>query len=103
MIDLITEAHNFQSLCLQSSWQFCFIGGLPVQHWGEPRLTRDIDITLLTDFGDERDLVATILKSYQPRRADAAEFALRHRVLLVQSDAGMDSISPWEHFHSNIR
>lgn len=89
MIDLITEAHHFQSLCLQNGWQFCFIGGLPVQHWGEPRLTRDIDITLLTGFGDESDFVAAIMKLYQPRRPDAAEFALRHRVLLVQSDAGI--------------
>jgi hypothetical protein len=89
MIDLITEAHHFQYLCLQHGWQFCFIGGLPVQHWGEPRLTRDIDITLLTGFGHERDFVAAIMKSYQARRPDAAEFALRHRVLLVQSDAGI--------------
>lgn len=89
MIDLVTEAHRFQSLCQRMGWQFCFIGGLPVQHWGEPRLTRDIDITLLTGFGDEKDFVAAIMKSYRPRRPDAEEFALRHRVLLVQSDAGI--------------
>lgn len=89
MIDLVTEAHRFQSLCLQNGWQFCFIGGLPVQHWGEPRLTRDIDITLLTGFGDEKHFVSAILKLYRPRRPDAEEFALRRRVLLVQSDAGI--------------
>jgi Nucleotidyltransferase of unknown function (DUF6036) len=89
MIDLVTEAHQFQSFCRQNGWQFCFIGGLPVQHWGEPRLTRDIDITLLTGFGREKDFITSILKSYQPRLPDTEEFALRYRVLLVRSDSGI--------------
>jgi Nucleotidyltransferase of unknown function (DUF6036) len=89
MIDLITEAQRFQSLCVQRGWQFCFIGGLPVQHWGEPRLTRDVDVIVLTHFGDEDQYVEAVLKSYQPRRPDAKEFALRNRVLLVRSDSGI--------------
>lgn len=89
MIDLVTEAHRFQLLCRRMEWQFCFIGGLPVQHWGEPRLTRDVDVTILTGFGAEQDFVSTILKSYQPRRPDAEAFALRHRVLLVQASSGI--------------
>lgn len=89
MIDLITEAHRFQALCQRSGWQFCFIGGLPVQHWGEPRLTRDVDATVLTGFGGEQSFVEEILKSYQPRRPDAEEFALRFRVLLVQTGSGL--------------
>jgi len=31
-------------------WKFCVIGGLAVQRWGEPRLTQDADLTLLTGF-----------------------------------------------------
>ena len=89
MIDLITEAHRFQSFCRQNAWQFCFIGGLPVQHWGEPRLTRDVDVTVIAGFGNEEDFVTTVLKSYLPRRSDAREFALRNRVLLVQSESGI--------------
>ena len=89
MIDLITEAHRFQSFCQRNAWEFCFIGGLAVQHWGEPRLTRDIDITVLTGFGAEEGFVTTILKSYHPRGQDAKQFALINRVLLVQSDSGI--------------
>jgi hypothetical protein len=89
MIDLITEASRFQSFCQRLGWKFCFIGGLPVQHWGEPRLTRDVDVTILTGFGTEHDFVSTILKSYQPRRPDAEAFALRHRVLLAQASSGI--------------
>jgi hypothetical protein len=89
MIDLVTEAHQFQLLCQRMGWQFCFIGGLPVQHWGEPRLTRDVDVTILTGFGAEQNFVSGILKSYKPRRPDAEGFALRYRVLLVQGSSGI--------------
>jgi hypothetical protein len=49
MIDLITEAQRFQALCDSLGSDFCFSGGLAVQHWGEPRLTRDVDASVLTD------------------------------------------------------
>ena len=29
------------------------MGGVALQRWGEPRLTQDVDLTLLTGFGDE--------------------------------------------------
>ncbi len=60
-----------------------------MQHWGEPRLTRDVDVTILTGFGAEQDVVSAILKFYKGRRPDAEEFALRHRVLLVESSSGI--------------
>ncbi|MCA1578941.1 MAG: hypothetical protein LC794_16445 [Acidobacteria bacterium] len=90
MIDLITEAHRFQALCLSLKWEFCFIGGLAVQHWGEPRLTRDVDVSVLTGFGPEEQFISTILDTYQPRLPDAKEFAENHRVLLVQTPTGVD-------------
>ena len=89
MIDLVTEAHQFQLLCERMGWQFCFIGGLPAQHCGEPRLTRDVDVTVVTGFGAEQEFVSAIMKSYTARRTDAAEFAMQHRVLLVQGSSGI--------------
>lgn len=32
-------ALEVQELCRGKGWRFCFIGGLAVQRWGEPRLT----------------------------------------------------------------
>ena len=90
MIDLITEAEKFQAYCEGLGWEFCFIGGLALQHWGEPRLTRDIDVTILAGFGAENEFSSAILKAYKPRVPDAAVFAQQHRVLLVQTDAGID-------------
>ena len=90
MIDLITEAHQFQGFCESLNWEFCFIGGIAVQHWGEPRLTRDVDVSVLTGFGAEAEFISAILKTYQPRIPDAATFAEQHRVLLVQTPSGID-------------
>jgi hypothetical protein len=60
-----------------------------VQCWGEPRLTRDIDVSLLTGFGGEPRPVDLILEAYAPRIEGARGFALVHRVLLVRSSGGI--------------
>lgn len=54
-----------------------------MQHWGEPRVTRDLDITLFTGFGGEAPIVDALLAIYAPRISDARAFALTHRVLLI--------------------
>lgn len=82
---LLEAAHEIQEFCEARSWQFCFIGGIAVQHWGEARLTRDADLTVFTGLGDEARYVEALLGSFGSRVADAREFALQHRVLLLRS------------------
>ncbi len=89
MTDLVDLADEIQRLLESKRWEFCFIGGVAVQHWGEPRLTRDIDVSLLTRFQNEREYVEELLSRYQPRVDDAAEFAMTHRVLLLEDDTGI--------------
>jgi hypothetical protein len=50
---VLAAAGEVQRFCLQQRWQFCFIGGVVVQRWGEPRLTQDVDLTLLAGLGNE--------------------------------------------------
>jgi hypothetical protein len=83
MRELLEIAKAVQDLAAQERWRFCFIGGLALQRWGEPRLTRDVDVTLLTGFGGEEKFVDVLLERFDPRRADAREFALTRRVVLV--------------------
>src|SRR5215475_9662223 len=85
---VLAAAENIQAFCRERSWPFCFIGGVAVQRWGQPRLTQDVDLTLLTGFGSEEGFVDTLLKSYAARRADAREFALANRVLLINAPNG---------------
>jgi len=89
VVDLIEEAFRLQAFLEVHQCRFCFIGGVAVQSWGEPRLTRDIDVSLLTGLGDEQRHVDLLMGVYPPRIDDAREFALAHRVLLLRSPGGI--------------
>ena len=42
----------------------CLIGGMVVASWGEPRVTRNVDATVLTRFGEEASLLAAVLSKH---------------------------------------
>lgn len=81
-----TAAYALQQFCQQQGWGFCFIGGVAVQRWGQPRLTRDADLTLLVEFGTEEAFIDDLLKQFASRVPDARNFALTTRVLLLRAN-----------------
>ena len=89
MIELFREARALQLFLVDRGWPFCFIGGVALQHWGEPRVTRDLDLTVFTGFGGEAPVVDGLLAHCRGRRTDAREFALRHRVVLLSTPGGI--------------
>lgn len=89
MNELCRVALDVQSECEKHRWRFCFIGGLAVQHWGEPRFTRDVDLTLLTGFGNEEAYIDPFLEAFAPRIEGCRDFALQNRVLLLKSSEGI--------------
>ena len=89
MTRLVTLAAELQALLDAQAWENCLIGGLALQRWGEPRLTTDVDMTVLTGFGGEEAVVDFLLSRYAGRRADTRAFALTARVLLLQSPEGI--------------
>jgi hypothetical protein len=82
-------AWDVQSFCLSRGWSLCFIGGVAVQRWGEPRFTQDADLTLLTGVGDEDRFIKPLVEKFETRRSDAAAFARHNRVLLLRADNGI--------------
>ena len=60
MNPIFAAALEIQEFCRARLWRFCFIG-VAVQRWGEPRLTQDVDLTLLTGFGTEEAFVSALL------------------------------------------
>lgn len=88
--ELLLAAAGLEATLQRKGWSFCFIGGVAVQRWGNPRFTEDIDLTLLTGFGDEEKFIDELLNELKPRRPDARQFALSHRVLLAQTRAGVE-------------
>jgi hypothetical protein len=89
VIEVIRVAAEVQALCDSEGWKFCFIGGLALQRWGEPRETVDVDLTLLSGFGDEDPYIQKLLEKFEARIEDAAAFARTKRVLLIRSQSGV--------------
>lgn len=86
MIPIVETAFRIQTFLEERNWRFCFIGGVALQIWGEPRLTNDVDLTLLTGFGGEEIYVQALIEKFAPRIENAREFALINRVLLLKTE-----------------
>jgi len=86
---LFAAAADVQAFCVGRGWRSAIIGGVAVQRWGEPRLTRDVDFTILTGLGGEERFVDPLLAQYRGRMENARQFALQHRVVLVETADGV--------------
>jgi len=89
MNQLLEAAVEVEHIVRAARFPFCFIGGIAVQRWGQPRMTADIDLTVITGFGDEARYVDVLLAELRGRIADARAFALRHRTLLLVASNGV--------------
>ena len=89
MNEVIQAAAEFQHYCEEQGWRFCFIGGLALQRWGEPRETVDVDLTLMTGFGREEVFIEALLSRYRARIGDPIKFAIENRVLLLRNASGV--------------
>jgi hypothetical protein len=89
MKSLFLAAAELETFLVQQGWRYCFIGGIALQRWGQPRLTNDIDLTILAGFENEAVYIDTLLGRYKARIPDGRDFALRHRVLLLESREGI--------------
>ena len=89
MIEVFRAAAELQKACEAEGWRFCFIGGLAVIRWGEPRETADADLTLLTGFADEARFVSVLTARFESRIDRALDFARVNRVLLLRAGSGV--------------
>jgi predicted nucleotidyltransferase len=89
MHGLFKTAMQVQTLLDKQKWKYCFIGGIAVQKWGQVRITKDVDLTLLTGFGQEEQFIDLLLRHFDGRIPEARQFALLHRVLLLVDKQGM--------------
>ena len=88
MIELFQSARELKDLCDRQGWRSCLIGGIAVIRWGQPRVTRDVDLNVLTGFGGEDRIIDILLDNYAARLPDGRDFALRNRILLLKTSSG---------------
>ena len=86
---LLQAALEIQQFFEKHKWQFALVGGLALMRWGATRTTVDVDGTLLTMFSNEERYIDTMLAHFPSRIADAREFALANRVLLLTASNGV--------------
>lgn len=75
MNPILDAAAEVQRVFRKKRWRFCFIGALAAIRWGIIRTTYGVDVNLLVKFGKEREIIAGLLESLQPRIDDALEFS----------------------------
>jgi hypothetical protein len=86
---LLQAGVELQGWLESRTWPFCYIGGVANFRWGTPRLTADLDLTLLTGFGQEQPFIHALLAEFESRISDAVDFAEANRVLLLRSVNGV--------------
>ncbi len=89
MTPLLDAAREVQQFLRRSGDRFCVIGGLALQRWGRPRVTNDVDFTVLCPLGDEPATVDRLLTAFGARIPDARRFALEARVILLRTSSGI--------------
>jgi hypothetical protein len=67
---------------------YAIIGGVALQYWGDPRVTLDLDVTVLPSQGREAEVASALVASFAPRIPDAVAFAAQQRILLLRSVSG---------------
>lgn len=82
------EIWEVHSVLVDLGLPYAIIGGTAVQIWGEPRFTKDLDLTVLAPMELLSETIDQILTHLHPRINDAQVFAHRNRVLLVQTSTG---------------
>jgi len=85
LIEAALELHEFLT---RHAVPYAIIGGVAVQVWGEPRLTIDLDITVLTPPEGTGAFVQLLLQRFASRVPDPVGFARRTRVVLIQASNG---------------
>jgi hypothetical protein len=87
-IGIFHAASLIQRRFIEVGYQFCFIGGLAFQRWGNPRYTQDVDLTLLCQIGDEANTISQLSTWFPSRLSQPLEFSIRSRIYLAKLPDG---------------
>lgn len=85
---IFAAAGEVQEQLTAAGFRFCFIGGLALQRWGEPRYTQDVDLSLLCPFGEEIAVARRLFDLISARIPDAIAFSAQSRVFLARASDG---------------
>jgi hypothetical protein len=88
MDDLFQSVQKIQSLLDTTGIPSIVIGGIAVAIWGEPRLTRDIDLKVLLSRDDANRLLTLMSADYTSLLPDPHLALKKQGILFVQDQSG---------------
>jgi len=89
MENLLQSAAALQERLRRAGIASALIGGVAVGVWGEPRLTRDVDIKVLLSRDDAKLLLDVLGSDFRPLLPDdPLQCLFRKGILFVQDDQG---------------
>ena len=88
MESLFRSLVNLQERLRQTGIPSAVIGGVAVGVWGEPRVTRDVDVKVMLTRKDAARLLEIITPDYESLVANPLQSLTRTGILFVQDDAG---------------
>ena len=99
---LAKAAMDLMTFLRERNLPSCVIGGIAVSRWGEPRVTQDVDATVLAGFGKEAGVLRQLLDRYPSRVPDPEGFAATARIALLTLPGGISAdvsfaALPFEH------
>jgi len=81
---------NILHQCLTAnSIEYAVIGGIAVAVWGEPRLTKDIDVKVLLSRDEAEMLLNAIKTEYEPFWDNPLDMLKKNGILFVRDTHGM--------------
>lgn len=89
MIDPFEAAWEIHLFLGEHKIPYAVIGGLAVQYWGDPRFTRDVDITVLLPIG-EQEFYDMLADRFSFRVSNPSEFARQTRMVLLRASNGFE-------------
>lgn len=81
-------ASEVLSVCRDQGWAACVIGGVAVLRWGEPRMTRDVDLAVLSA-AEPVDIIDQLLSRFPGRTEQAGVLARSSHVLQMHASNGI--------------
>jgi hypothetical protein len=88
MEKLFLSIQTIQKRLLDVSIPSVVIGGIAIAAWGEPRLTRDVDLKILLNREEATRLLKVLLPDYSPLIPDPAETIRKQGLVFVRDTLG---------------
>ncbi len=90
MLPIYEAAWEMHQYLTRKRIPYVVIGGIAVQKWGRPRLTKDVDLTIAVPIEETEKFIDHIEKKFKSRVPNLKEFARQTRVVLIFASNGRE-------------